>query len=346
MMRAALVSPETVRAVEETAERDERPETFSVAPFTNPLAVMLVEETLARELVALTERVPADTAPLVVSDPTVAAPDAFNVFRFVAPETVRAVLETLARELVAETVRVVKLGVAETLMVALVVPEIETLVPAVRREAMFWKVGVPEPWEVKSWFTDPTAEKAYAEPSEKATEPAEPMVDAFVPPRATPRIPLVMALAEMAIDEVETEVILPFASTVMVGTTVAEPYEPEVTPELARVKAPEEFKVASPERAFVTQSVPEPIKMLPAVAVVEPRETPLILATVGFGYEPERSPPAEPPGVTPVIVVVASEVILPSASTVARRVWVAPPYEPAETAVAASSLAPMTPAGR
>ena len=86
LMRAALVSPEMVRAVEETAERDEaplvvsdptfaEPETFSVAPFRKPEAVMLVEETFARELVALTERVPADTAPLVVSDPTVALPE-------------------------------------------------------------------------------------------------------------------------------------------------------------------------------------------------------------------------------------------------------------------------------
>jgi hypothetical protein len=322
-------------------------ETFKLAAFTNPLAVMLVPEALARVVLPVTlSAAPALMSPEVVravpdalvklmraalvSPETVRAveetaerderPETFRVAPFTNPLAVMLVEETLARVEVPVTVRVVKLGVAETLMVALVVPEIETLVPAVRREAMFWKVGVPEPWEVKSWLAEPTAEKAYAEPSEKETEPAEPMVDAFVPPLATPRTPLVIWLAEMAILEVETEVILPFASTVMVGTTVAEPYDPAVAPELARVKAPEEFTVASPERAWVTQSVPEPTKMFPAVAVVEPRATPLILATVGFGKVPERSPPAEPPGVTPVIVVVASEVILPSASTVARRV--------------------------
>ena len=38
--------------------------------------------------------------------------------------------------------------------------------------------------------------------------------------------------------------------------------------------------VASPEMVWVTHWVPEPIRRLPAVAVVEPKVTPLILATV------------------------------------------------------------------
>jgi len=87
------------------------------------------------------------------------------------------------------------------------------------------------------------------------------------------------------------------------------------------------------------------MRMLPEVAVVVPRGVPLILATVGEGKKPERSPLAAPVGAAPEIVVVVREVILPSSSTVTRTVSVEEPYVPAETAVEANSLAPMELAG-
>jgi hypothetical protein len=43
------------------------------------------------------------------------------------------------------------------------------------------------------------------------------------------------------IDAVEAEVILPFASTVITGTEVEDPYDPAVTPEFARVRVAEAF---------------------------------------------------------------------------------------------------------
>jgi hypothetical protein len=61
----------------------------------------------------------------------------------------------------------------------------------------------------------------------------------------------------MAILEVEAAVSLPFASTVKVGTTEAEPYESAVTPVEASVSAPPAATVASPE-SVTKVGMPEP----------------------------------------------------------------------------------------
>ena len=61
-------------------------------------------------------------------------------------------------------------------------------------------------------------------------------------------------------------------------------------PVLFKVTTPELLTVASPERAWVTHWEPEPISRLPAVAVVEPKPTPLILATVVLLCVPVTSP--------------------------------------------------------
>lgn len=51
--------------------------------------------------------------------------------------------------------RPLKVGLETTLMVALVVPDSETLLPAVRSEATFWKVGAPVPPDVRIWLAEP-----------------------------------------------------------------------------------------------------------------------------------------------------------------------------------------------
>ena len=51
-----------------------------------------------------------------------------------------------------------------SLIVALVVPVIEISVPGVKSEAIFWKVGVLAPAEVRIWLVDPALVKLYAEP--------------------------------------------------------------------------------------------------------------------------------------------------------------------------------------
>jgi hypothetical protein len=56
-------------------------------------------------------------------------------------------------------------------------------------------------------------------------------------------------------------------------------------------------------------------------------------ASVGFGYVPASAPPAGPPGVVPVIVVLAALTRRPAASTVNVATCVAEPYVPVATPV-------------
>src|SRR5579884_935025 len=86
-----------------------------------------------------------------------------------------------------------------------------------------------------------------------------------VPPKAT--APAVVRLMLLPLEKV----MLLLARSVLV--TLPEPIA--VTPEL--------LMVTSPLTAWLTHWLPEPISRLPAVAVVVPKGTPLILATVGFG---------------------------------------------------------------
>ena len=65
------------------------------------------------------------------------------------------------------------------------------------------------------------------------------------------------------------------------------------------------------------------------MAVVEPSATPLIFATVGDGYVPDKSPDADPPGAVPEMVVLTTLVTLPWASVVTTGTCVADPYVPA-----------------
>jgi hypothetical protein len=79
---------------------------------------------------------------------------------------------------------------------------------------------------------------------------------------------------------------------------------------------PELLTVRSPESAVLTQLVPFATNKLPVVGIVTPRLLPFIFTTLGFGYVPERSPLALPPGSTPVIVVFDTPFIRPLLSTV------------------------------
>jgi hypothetical protein len=71
------------------------------------------------------------------------------------------------------------------------------------------QVGALEPLDIKSWPEVPAAVKRYEVASEYGMEPATPIVEVFVPPRAIGKIPDVIWLAEMAIDDVEADVIRP-----------------------------------------------------------------------------------------------------------------------------------------
>lgn len=115
----------------------------------------------------------------------------------------------------------VKLGVEVTAIVAFVVPETTILEPAVSSAVTFWNVGADEPPDVSSWFDDPTALLPYADPSENSIEPALPIVDVAVPPRAIGSMPEPIAVASSVV--VATFVTRPFASTVITVVDVVEP---------------------------------------------------------------------------------------------------------------------------
>ena len=58
---------------------------------------------------------------------------------------------------------------------------------------------------------------------------------------------------------------------------------------------------------------------------VGPAAPPPAAASVGFGYVPVRSPPADPVGAAPVMVTLLAAVALPLASSVTCATWVASP---------------------
>lgn len=54
-----------------------------------------------------------------------------------------------------------------------------------------------------------------------------------------------------------------------------------------------------PLGALDIQAVPFDVSTFPELPALAGIATPLVLATVGLGYVPDRSPPAEPEGATP-----------------------------------------------
>ena len=69
-----------------------------------------------------------------------------------------------------------------------------------------------------------------------------------------------------------------------------------------------ELTVVKPASSCATHDVPFHFNICPNVALCDDN--------VGFGYVPDKSPPAAPPGNVPVIVVLPADVNLPCASTV------------------------------
>src|SRR5579884_1716090 len=90
-----------------------------------------------------------------------------------------------------------KEGLLTTAMVG-VAPLIEaTLEPAVKRDEMFWNVGVPAPADVRIWWLAPAAVKLYALPVPKAIAPAVGVAVVLVPPLAIGNTPLTSLLARL-----------------------------------------------------------------------------------------------------------------------------------------------------
>ena len=87
------------------------------------------------------------------------------------------------------------------------------------------------------------------------------------------------------IDTCVTPVMRPCASTVNWGTCVAEPYKPGATVVFASFEA-----VTAPSLILVVVTA--------------------LVAIVGFGYVPTKSPPAFPPGNAPLIDMVFPELIV------------------------------------
>ena len=113
----------------------------------------------------------------------------------------------------------------------------------------------------------------------------------------------------------------PDASTVIAGTCVVVPYEPAVTP------------VVDILAVVIALSATSAVAIVPSAIFAD-----VIAdgATLGFGYDPVRSPPAIPPGVVPVIAMLVADVTRPLVSTESIVVYCCPPYTPGVTPVGLS----------
>ena len=89
-------------------------------------------------------------------------------------------------------------------------------------------------------------------------------------------------------------------------------------------------------KRFVLMVVVVPVLLMAAAILL-----PDVVAIVGFGYVPAKSPAAAPPGATPEMAKLPALVILPCASTVKLGTCVAVPYVPAVTAVLARLIVPV-----
>jgi hypothetical protein len=101
------------------------------------------------------------------------------------------------------------------------------------------------------------------------------------------------------------------------------------------------FSVSSTtvEASRVEGTVPVAPALFSAVTMFVPAVA--VLAIAGFGYTPDKSPLAVPPGAVPAIAVVVAPVILPCASTTSVGTAVADPYVPGVTAVFARLIVPV-----
>ena len=152
----------------------------------------------------------------------------------------------------------------------------------------------------------------------------------------------------------DADVRRPSASTVICGTCVVVPYMPAATVVEASSLAPttpdlmSSTKVLrSPEASMSDDTASLAAEIFAAVIRVVADAliaveicSPALVAINGFGYVPVKSPPAAPPGVTPVIVVFTTLVIRPSASTENCGTCIDVPYTPGDTVVELSSTAP------
>lgn len=133
----------------------------------------------------------------------------------------------------------------------------------------------------------------------------------------------------------------PFPLTVKLGTELAVPHDPVLVLTVARVYAPDDTNERSPEAGTDTHCEPDPTRRFPAVAVVEPSATPLILTTVVASdpavlvTSPVSAGAAAVGSVPDVICVAAMAMLLadaavtrPLPSMVSVMVWDASPNEP------------------
>ena len=119
----------------------------------------------------------------------------------------------------------------------------------------------------------------------------------YVPERSPPAVPV----APVVIVMFDAAVSRPCASTLNVGTCVADPYVPAVTAVFASL-AP----VTEPSASFAVVTAASASLVVPTAPAPIP----------GLGYVPERSPPAVPVGGAPAMSTCPAAVRRPCCSTV------------------------------